>query len=159
MHLSSEGIPVDDRRRRLSTLFHAQSCFTARWGKSLSEILCSFAIRLFGLHFFRTLYPLFLFVSVSCTYKLSCGILSWQRISFCQHILACCYHIAPEWCLAAPRTLYLDTVPPTDVVWNDVATGELTTQDGDKFRTGAGVVADVRATPHRLTPVLPRHTT
>ena len=53
----------------------------------------------------------------------------------------------------------LDTVPPTDVVWNDVATDKLTTQDGDKFRTGAGVVADVRATPHRLTPVLPCHTT
>ena len=53
----------------------------------------------------------------------------------------------------------LDTVPPTDVVWNDVATDKLTTQDGDKFRTGAGVVANVRATPHRLTPVLPRHTT
>ena len=49
----------------------------------------------------------------------------------------------------------LDTVPPTDVVWNDVATDKLTTQDGDKFRTGAGVVA----APHRLTPVLPRHTT
>ena len=53
----------------------------------------------------------------------------------------------------------LDTVPPTDIVWNDVATDKLTTQVGDKFRTGAGVVADVRATPHRLTPVLPRHTT
>jgi len=44
-------------------------------------------------------------------------------------------------------------------MWNDVATDKLTTQDGDKFRTGAGVVADVRATPHRLMPVLPRHTT
>ena len=55
--------------------------------------------------------------------------------------------------------IYLDTVPPTDVVWNYVATDKLTTQDGDKFRTGAGVVADVRATPHRLTPVLPSHTT
>jgi len=53
----------------------------------------------------------------------------------------------------------LDTVPPADVVWNDAATDKLTTQDGDKFRTGAGVVADVRATPLRLTPVLPRHTT
>jgi len=55
--------------------------------------------------------------------------------------------------------IYLDTIPPTDVVWNDVATDKLTTQDGDKFRTGAGVVADVRAaplnarttTPHDLT--------
>jgi len=37
----------------------------------------------------------------------------------------------------------LDTVPPTDVVWNDVATDKLTTQDGDKFRTGAGVQANV----------------
>ena len=55
--------------------------------------------------------------------------------------------------------IYLDTVPPTDVVWNDVATDKLTTQDGDKLRMGSGVVADVRATPHRLTPVLPRHTT
>ena len=55
--------------------------------------------------------------------------------------------------------IYLDTVPPTDVVWNNVATDKLTTQDGNKFRMGAGVVADVRATPHRLTPVLPRHTT
>jgi len=55
--------------------------------------------------------------------------------------------------------IYLDTVPPTDIVRNDVATDKLTTQDGDKFRTGAGVVANVRATLHRLTPVLPRHTT
>ena len=31
--------------------------------------------------------------------------------------------------------VYLDTVPPTDVVWNYVATDKLTTQDGDKFRT------------------------
>ena len=53
----------------------------------------------------------------------------------------------------------LDTIPPTDILWNDVATDKLTTQDGDKFRTVAGVVADVRATPHCLTPVLPRHTT
>jgi len=53
----------------------------------------------------------------------------------------------------------LDTVPPTDVGWNHVATDKLTTQDGDKFRTGAGVVANVRATPHLLTPVLPRHMT
>jgi len=52
----------------------------------------------------------------------------------------------------------VDTVPPTDVVWNYVATDKLTTHDGDEW-TGAGVVADVRATPHRLTPVLPRHTT
>ena len=44
-------------------------------------------------------------------------------------------------------------------MWNDGATDKLTTQDGDKFGMGAGVVADVRATPHRLTPVLPRHTT
>ena len=28
----------------------------------------------------------------------------------------------------------LDTVPPTDVVWNDVATDKLTTQNGDTFR-------------------------
>ena len=52
-------------------------------------------------------------------------------------------------------------MPPTDVVWNDVATDKLTTQDGDKFRTGAGVVADVKShtaplnarttTPHDLT--------
>jgi len=55
--------------------------------------------------------------------------------------------------------IYLDTVPPTDVVWNYVATDKLTTQDGDRFRTVAGVLADVRATPHRLSPVLPRHTT
>jgi len=53
----------------------------------------------------------------------------------------------------------LDTVPPTDVVWNDVATDKLTTQDGNKFRTGAGVVADVRATQHCLTHVLLRHMT
>jgi len=39
--------------------------------------------------------------------------------------------------------IYLDTVPPTDVVWNYVATDKLTTQDSDEFRTGAGVLADV----------------
>jgi len=48
----------------------------------------------------------------------------------------------------------LDTVPLTDIVWNDVAIDKLTTQDGDKFRTGAGVVADERAKPHRLMPSL-----
>ena len=39
--------------------------------------------------------------------------------------------------------IYLDTVPPADVVWNYVATDKLTTQDGDKFRTVAAVLADV----------------
>ena len=71
----------------------------------------------------------------------------------------CTQHTIASWMYCAIHRLthiYLDTIPPTDVVWNDVATDKLTTQDGDKFQMGAGIVANA---PHRLTPVLPRHTT